>query len=480
VSGVEIGTAAVDALTADERARAEPLANAAGNTTDPRVMRCGLALTLAYAGRFADAAALAGALGEETIDQPTWRGLHGSGDGNIRHAQATAQAAFGQPAEAQHAYAAARACYQALGHHAMLGNASFDALLQVAIPYRADSPGERGALAEEAAGAWARTMGARDDLPPGQARLPLLLLEGRWVEADDLAPSPDHASSVAAIGWIARERGDPGRAWGLVARHLPDGPSSRPGDALFLPAVALQRLAAALALDAGDLPAARAWLAAHDRWLGWSGAMLGLADGHLGWASYHRAAGVLAQARQHAELALAHAREPRQPLALLGAHRTLGELDTIAGRHAEALSHLEQSLALSDACAAPYERARTLLTLASLHATEGRREAALALLEESRAICIPLDARPAIARIDALAATLSAVGGTRSPHPAGLSAREAEVLRLVAQGLSNAEVAARLSLSVRTIEQHLRTIYNKLDVPSRSAATRFAIDHKLA
>ena len=62
-------------------------------------------------------------------------------------------------------------------------------------------------------------------------------------------------------------------------------------------------------------------------------------------------------------------------------------------------------------------------------------------------------------------------------YPAGLTAREAEVLRLVAEGLSNAEVAERHDLSPRTVNGHLTAIYGKLGVASRSAAVRFALDH---
>ena len=62
---------------------------------------------------------------------------------------------------------------------------------------------------------------------------------------------------------------------------------------------------------------------------------------------------------------------------------------------------------------------------------------------------------------------------------ASLTAREAEVLRLVAQGLSNAEVGERLFLSPRTVGQHLRSIYNKLGVDNRTAATRLATQHGL-
>jgi len=64
-------------------------------------------------------------------------------------------------------------------------------------------------------------------------------------------------------------------------------------------------------------------------------------------------------------------------------------------------------------------------------------------------------------------------------YPAGLTAREVEVLRLVAQGLSDAQVAEQLVVSHRTVTTHLTSIYNKLGVNSRTAATRFAVEHQL-
>src|SRR5918997_140629 len=64
-------------------------------------------------------------------------------------------------------------------------------------------------------------------------------------------------------------------------------------------------------------------------------------------------------------------------------------------------------------------------------------------------------------------------------YPAGLSAREAEVLRLVATGLTNAEVAEKLFLSSRTIDWHMSSIYRKLGFHSRTEATRFAVEHDL-
>jgi DNA-binding NarL/FixJ family response regulator len=54
-----------------------------------------------------------------------------------------------------------------------------------------------------------------------------------------------------------------------------------------------------------------------------------------------------------------------------------------------------------------------------------------------------------------------------------------EVLRLIAQGLTDAQVAERLVISAHTVHAHLRAIYGKLDVTSRAAATRFAMEHHL-
>jgi len=63
--------------------------------------------------------------------------------------------------------------------------------------------------------------------------------------------------------------------------------------------------------------------------------------------------------------------------------------------------------------------------------------------------------------------------------PGGLTAREVEVLRLVAMGLNNSQIAERLVLSPNTVNAHIQSIYRKIDVSSRSAATRFAMEHFL-
>jgi DNA-binding NarL/FixJ family response regulator len=82
--------------------------------------------------------------------------------------------------------------------------------------------------------------------------------------------------------------------------------------------------------------------------------------------------------------------------------------------------------------------------------------------------------------------TTAPAGPASVPHtrkapisPDGLTAREVEVLRLLAQGLTSAQIAERLVIGVVTVNFHVRSIYSKLGVSSRAAATRYAIEHHL-
>ena len=67
----------------------------------------------------------------------------------------------------------------------------------------------------------------------------------------------------------------------------------------------------------------------------------------------------------------------------------------------------------------------------------------------------------------------------RRPRADGLTSREVEILRLVTSGLTNRQLAEELGVSTRTVDAHLRSVYAKLGVKSRSAATRYAIEHQL-
>jgi predicted ATPase/DNA-binding CsgD family transcriptional regulator len=97
-------------------------------------------------------------------------------------------------------------------------------------------------------------------------------------------------------------------------------------------------------------------------------------------------------------------------------------------------------------------------------------------LEEAVEYALSEEELSTIASSAALTEQLSA---PVSEHPAGLTPREVEVLGLVATGMTNVQVAKELFLSPRTVQRHLGSIYNKLGVSSRVAATRFALEHGL-
>jgi DNA-binding CsgD family transcriptional regulator len=482
IRDVATGCDALEALPPEEQARLDlgPDEEGVPTITNPRGL---LVNMLAVTGRIAEALTLGEGLREGVPRHTPLGELGWSHVSDRLLGLGIAYAMLGRPDAARDAQERALDKSRALGNYSTLSGSTTSAFL-FALQYRADRPGELRRLADEATAARARASLSATHATD-LARVMLLVLTGRWAEVRAEAEAVLRAGTASSwgqnfrrfLGELARAQGEPKTAWAQVRAVLPSGPATAPGALALVNALALLRLAAALCLDAGDLPQALAWLAAHDRWLAWSGATIGQAEGHELWARYHLQAGDLATTRAHAERSLAHATKPRQPLALLAAHRFLGELDTAAGRHAAADDHLAAALALADACAAPYERALTLLSIAELRVATGAQDAATAALAETRALLEPLEAKLALARADALAAPASAA---LTAKRFGLTAREAEVLRLVAGGLTDAQVADLLSLSRRTVEQHLRSVYNKLGVENRTAATRLAVERGLA
>jgi ATP/maltotriose-dependent transcriptional regulator MalT len=88
----------------------------------------------------------------------------------------------------------------------------------------------------------------------------------------------------------------------------------------------------------------------------------------------------------------------------------------------------------------------------------------------------------AVAIFDQVGARLEArlaLGNHRGAHPAGLTDREVEVLRLIAAGRTNNEIAADLFLSTKTVSRHLSNIFTKIGVTSRAGATAYAFEHEL-
>jgi ATP/maltotriose-dependent transcriptional regulator MalT len=392
-------------------------------------------------------------------------------------------ASLGLPDDARKAFAAAHDTYVQIDHHAVIAFAHLSELMDVSIPYRTRNYLERRQLADAAQSSLAKARGAfASGMSERLAQLAVMYLDGRWSEARAIAAeSSSHGTYILrsqlthALAPIAWHQGHFLEAWQQVDSLLPDGPRSSPGSVVLLDALMLQRLAANLALGEGDKERARAWLEANDSWLSWSGSVLGRAENEITWSRFHRHRDESTSAWDRSERALAAAEAPHQPLALIDAHRLKGELARERGDADTAELHLAQSLNLADACHIPFQRALSLVAPAELRATTDR-EGAVELAREARTFCEPLEAQPTLDRIDALTANLSSTH--RSPEaPAGLTRREFDVLQLVAKGLTDVEIGDQLFISSRTVSQHLRSVYGKLDVRSRTEATRFSYEH---
>jgi DNA-binding CsgD family transcriptional regulator len=148
-----------------------------------------------------------------------------------------------------------------------------------------------------------------------------------------------------------------------------------------------------------------------------------------------------------------------------------GALALADGRPDDALAPLRAALQKWRELGWPYETARTQVLVGSALRGLGDEESAVAELEGAARALTTLGAKPAAEEVARLL--------TPGPLPAGLTAREVEVLRLVATGSSNPEIAAALFLSEKTVARHLSNIFSKLEVGSRTAAAAYAYDHGL-
>ncbi len=178
------------------------------------------------------------------------------------------------------------------------------------------------------------------------------------------------------------------------------------------------------------------------------------------------------------------------------ARRASGELDAISETHASdllralaaqadgavvlaegdaraALGSLRRALTAWQDIEAPYETARTRILLGMACRRLGDDDAAALELEAARTVFEELGAGPDLTRVDSL------VTSAPSKRTHGLSPRELEVLRHVAGGKTNKQIATELVLSERTIERHVSNIFVKLGVSTRAAATAFAYEHQL-
>jgi DNA-binding NarL/FixJ family response regulator len=186
------------------------------------------------------------------------------------------------------------------------------------------------------------------------------------------------------------------------------------------------------------------------------------------------AAGDLAAARGGADELDAFAGECPMPMVTAVARQARGTVNLAEGEAAAASRLLRQAWRLWFELGVPHEAARCRVLIACACRELGDESSAAMDLEAAHAEFLELGAAPAAA----WAASLMQHQASSQDGP--LTAREREVLRLVASGKGNRAIAAELYLSEKTVARHLSNIFLKLGVTSRAAATSYAYEHGLA
>lgn len=306
----------------------------------------------------------------------------------------------------------------------------------------------------------------------------VLTWQGRWEEAerelraaaDELAATraPAAGDALVRLAELRRRQGRRDEAEELLARC--EGHALTP---LYRGVAALDAGRAEAASELADRFLRR--FPDRGRMERWAGLELAvMAHSQLG--SRDRADELLAELREIAP------RVGTRPVraALLGAEGTVA---AARGEHDEARRSFEDALDVLAPSEAPLETARLRLELAAtLHAL-GREPAARQEIEAALTTCRKLGAAGEVARAEAMLERYR-VRRASAEVPAGplreLSRRELEVLVLVAEGLTNQAIAARLVISEHTVHRHVSSILRKLDAPSRSAAAAQAAQHGLA
>jgi len=160
------------------------------------------------------------------------------------------------------------------------------------------------------------------------------------------------------------------------------------------------------------------------------------------------------------------------PLLRAAASHATGAIQLAEGDPRTALTALRRAWTAWQDLDAPYEAARLRMLVGLACRALGDEESAAMEFDAAGWVFRQLGAAPDLARVEALSRRAATSAG-------GLTAREVEILRLVAAGKTNREIAATLVISDHTVRRHLQNIFAKLGVPSRAAATAFAFQHDL-
>ncbi|HET6615514.1 MAG TPA: LuxR C-terminal-related transcriptional regulator [Dehalococcoidia bacterium] len=149
-----------------------------------------------------------------------------------------------------------------------------------------------------------------------------------------------------------------------------------------------------------------------------------------------------------------------------------GSVFVAEGKHRDALNRLREAQTILRELDAPYEAARAQVLIGAACRALGDADGGDVEWQAARHVFEGLGAAPDLARMDALA-------GNAPAAPALLTARELDILRLVATGRTNRAIADELVISEKTVARHVSNIFDKIGVSSRAAATAYAYDHRL-
>jgi DNA-binding CsgD family transcriptional regulator len=189
------------------------------------------------------------------------------------------------------------------------------------------------------------------------------------------------------------------------------------------------------------------------------------------------AASDLGEARRASDELSALAERFGMELLTAMAQHAKGALALAEGDARSAIDPLRHARDTWQRVGAPYLSARIRLLMARAFQALGDTDGVALELDAAKKVFVQLGAAPDVSVIEAIAARSTADVRATAPH--GLSARELEVLLLVAKGKTNKAIADALFLSEKTVDRHVSNIFVKLDVPSRAAATAWAYQRHL-
>ncbi|WP_448808264.1 LuxR C-terminal-related transcriptional regulator [Agromyces bauzanensis] len=297
-------------------------------------------------------------------------------------------------------------------------------------------------------------------------RAALYCFHGAWTDAMDAARVAQERAGVGdwsgrfgawyEEGEVHRLRGEFDAAEVAFHRAGETGYPPQPGLALLRLAQGRVRLARSLireAIEHVDPATRRQWLAAV--------------------VEIELAAGDRAAARAAADELDASTPADAMPMMRAVTARSDASVRLEEGDARGALARLRAAWTTWEELDAPYEAARCRVLAAQASRSLGDEASAAMDLAAARDVFAELGAVPDVLRVDGLARGSSASRGLP------LTRREIEVVRLVAEGLTNRAIAGRLYLSEKTVDRHLSNVFAKLGISSRAAATAYAYEHAL-